>query len=779
MTCLVSRDAIRTSRCGMALAAVLLGWSAIGWADDAGADTPIEPPVAASQPAIPGLPEQPGDDTLQKFLPATPEKPEDELRGDALAWFMTAQLHVARGENNLAIAALKKAAEKEPDSLMPIRAIVPALLEEGETAEAKRLALEACKRRPDGVPLVQGITIFLARTNRIDEAAEMLKQAIELVPADRSLAAHLVLRRQAGAFERAAGRAENSFEHYRFVFEALTKPDERLTAKEITELTGDPGVLYDEFGEVFLLASQPDLALRAFDEAAKHRTSRPAIHSFNLALLFRQKKESAKALEELDKYFAAQLQTKGREAYQLLKDLLADLDKSSELVPRLEKLAAADPQNSSLAFFLADQYLADGNVEKAKTTYLAAPGGNRDPRAMVGLLAVYRKEKAFDALLATVTDAIRSIPLEMQPGVEGEVRDLSTRFQAELKGLTSDTEAMDGLLKQARDLKSAEPPRLDYPTAYVTGKLAVEAKRSDDALEFYKLAISMQNNPPSLLYREIAGHLIEVDRHKDAVALLDDGIQNPALEDEKWILQFLQSGAVEMLGETDRALGIIGEARKQQPKNPVLHYRQGWINYHAQRWQDAVSIFEEIIAGADRENIDKELLDTCRFSLSAIHVHLGEFDKGEKILEDVLKTDPENTQANNDLGYLWADRSKNLDQAKEMVAKALKAEPENAAYLDSMGWVLFRLGQFDEAKAHLVKATSLPRGEDATIWDHLGDTLEKLGQKEEAIDAWLKALANETGKPVKDEKLLKALKEKIPADRLPAPKDQAANGKTP
>jgi len=114
-----------------------------------------------------------------------------------------------------------------------------------------------------------------------------------------------------------------------------------------------------------------------------------------------------------------------------------------------------------------------------------------------------------------------------------------------------------------------------------------------------------------------------------------------------------------------------------------------------------------------------------------------------------------------------------------MIEKALKAEPENPAYLDSMGWVLFRLGQYEEAKTHLLKATSLPRGEDATIWDHLGDCHDKLGQREEAIDAWVKALTQEVGKPLQDEKLVKSLKEKIPADRIPPPKDQAANGQSP
>jgi Flp pilus assembly protein TadD len=102
-----------------------------------------------------------------------------------------------------------------------------------------------------------------------------------------------------------------------------------------------------------------------------------------------------------------------------------------------------------------------------------------------------------------------------------------------------------------------------------------------------------------------------------------------------------------------------------------------------------------------------------------------------------------------------------------MIEKALAAEPENAAYLDSMGWVHFRLGNYSQARDELLKAVKDPNRQDATIWDHLGDVYDKLGEKEEAIKAWLKALEIESPKRKPEEKLVKALRGKIPADRLP------------
>jgi tetratricopeptide (TPR) repeat protein len=747
---------------------------------------PDDPPLTLTPaiPALPGYPTQIGDPTLEKFQPANPETSADRMQDEALAWFMTAQVHYSRGESKEGLDALKKSVAKETNSLTPYKALVPALLEGGETDAAKKTAIEALKQRPDAVPLVQGVALFLARTERINDAIGLLEEALPLTPADKSIVQNLSIHREMGTFERLAGRADKAADHYRIVFEALID-GKTLKPDDVKLLVGDPAVTYDEFGEVFLLANQPDLALKAFDEAAKHRTTRPGIHSFNLATLFRQTKRPEESLAELDKYFKAQLQTKGRAAYQLLKDLLTELNRKDELLPKLKALAEDDPQNESLAYFLADEYLAADKLEEAKKAYQGAPGNPRDPYRLLGLLEVNRREKRYEELFKLVVTAYQTIPVaragrELPAGVNPEVRELSSRFEAEVKTIAADKEAMDSLVKQARDLQNADPPKLEFAVAYVMGKLTVEADRADDALNFYKLAISMQNVPPMDLYQEITSYLLGADKYEAAISVLEEGIQNPALEQQKWVLQFLQSAPYEMLGETNRALALIGEARKQgqQAKNPVLRFREGWINYHAQRWETAIKIFEEMIASADSDGTDTELVNTCRFSLSAIYVHLGDYDKGEKILEEVLRIDPENTQANNDLGYLWADRNKNLDRAKEMVGKALAAEPDKGAYLDSMAWVLYRLGQYEEAKAMLLKATSKSDGQDATIWDHLADVYDKLGMREEAITTWIKALEEELEKSIQDEKLVKAIREKIPADRLPAAKEKSDKDET-
>ena len=59
-------------------------------------------------------------------------------------------------------------------------------------------------------------------------------------------------------------------------------------------------------------AKRPEMALRAYEEASKHREAKPGLHSFNLATVFQQTGKPKEALQELQKYFDAQLQSRGR-----------------------------------------------------------------------------------------------------------------------------------------------------------------------------------------------------------------------------------------------------------------------------------------------------------------------------------------------------------------------------------------------------------------------------------------------------------------------------------
>jgi len=97
----------------------------------------------------------------------------------------------------------------------------------------------------------------------------------------------------------------------------------------------------------------------------------------------------------------------------------------------------------------------------------------------------------------------------------------------------------------------------------------------------------------------------------------------------------------------------------------------------------------------------------------------------------------------NYLGYMWADRGENLQEARELIGKAIKQEPRNAAFLDSMGWVLFKLNQPEEALEWLLQAINQAKEPDPTLYDHLGDVYAALKKQDKARESWQKAIAIE------------------------------------
>jgi len=103
-------------------------------------------------------------------------------------------------------------------------------------------------------------------------------------------------------------------------------------------------------------------------------------------------------------------------------------------------------------------------------------------------------------------------------------------------------------------------------------------------------------------------------------------------------------------------------------------------------------------------------------------------------LRKVIALQPKRAHAYNALGYSFADRNINLDEARTLIEKAHELAPDDAAILDSMGWIAFRQGRLEDAAAYLKRA--FDKFQDGEIAAHLGEVLWALGRKDEARGIW-------------------------------------------
>ena len=744
-----------------------------------------EEPVEAEAPTAPNpdarFKLQIGDEEPIPFDPKTPADAHSQSRRDAVTWQLAGQLHLSnaaldKAELKTAEECFRKAIAADPAFIRSYQMLVSLLIsppsDEERIQEAQTVAFQAAEHSSGGFTLIRQLSNVLAR-QKIDRGTTLLTEALAI----KSLAPQSVpffqIHRDLGMWYRLANQHDKSAVNYKIVFDAVTREPALFNAEQLKEIMTDSAALYEEMGQVFLAAKQPDLALNAFNRAADVRGSRSATHSYNLAQVFRETGKPAEGLEELQKYLDAQLQSRGRGAYQLLKGLLSDLKREAELTERLEQLRNKDPQNSSLRFYLAEQYVAQKKFEEAEKAILNGQPETRDPFGVIGLIPVYRGLKKYEPLL-TLLISTKGLPdpdrKEQLATLEPELRDLVERFGKEREAVTQDSAAMDGLVKLGKEWQQGDEPKIQFGQAWVLGELCGMASRIDDAVVFYRQAIDLRNEPEFQLYAELGQYLIVADRYEDAINLFKECVDHPStgLQEQRWRGFYHLSRAYEFAGQTEQALEAATQARTLADQlglggtaGPFLHAQIGWIHFHSQNLDLAISVYEEVLNKYPSNVRTAETLENVRFSLSAIYVQKGDMGKGEGILQEMLKNDPENAQANNDLGYLWADQGKNLDQALTMIHKALAHDPDSAAYLDSLGWVLFKLGQTDEAVKKLEQACNMKSGDDPTLHEHLGDCYAKLGRADDAKKTWTKAWELMDKRKSKDEKLRKSLREKL------------------
>jgi tetratricopeptide (TPR) repeat protein len=118
---------------------------------------------------------------------------------------------------------------------------------------------------------------------------------------------------------------------------------------------------------------------------------------------------------------------------------------------------------------------------------------------------------------------------------------------------------------------------------------------------------------------------------------------------------------------------------------------------------------------------------------------MGDTDGAMAKMVQVLDKEPENAAALNYVGYTWADKGENLEQALQYIERAVALRPDDGFIRDSLGWVQFRLGNVDRAIEEFTRALELV-DDDPLIYEHAGDVYAKAGDLGQARFFYEKAL---------------------------------------
>jgi tetratricopeptide (TPR) repeat protein len=644
-----------------------------------------------------------------------------------------------------ALLAFEQSAKLDPRASEPHRAQAPLLIMLDRHRDAITQLEKALALDPDD----HGSWFLAARLHKGFGEMKEFRACVEkglanpdLIQDDPALAQQLYL--DLARYLETTDSPADAVAPYHSALRILDHPDLLLDHGPLIErqaVVAKSAETYEKLGDLHRKLKQYDLAAVAYRTSIERRPDQAARLALNLAKIDVERNKLPDALASLDQYL--RLQPSSQEPYKLRLDILGKLDRKAERLPWLEQISQADPLNVNLKMLLADEYAVAGMVSKSEGVYrdLVAESPSEDAyRAYFRLM--FERDRTGNQKILECFDAALRLGSK-KPPEQGTAR-AAAQARAMLSVLREEA-PLGRAVVDAAFVPNYPIEALDYTTRFFLAMLADQHGRLEQAERFYRQALKgrepeneaglysgllrvlwrlkkydvvarecreglqkARNTRPLLFHIELAKALIHQDRLKEAESQVDQAMQQVDDENRAYVMSL----KVRVLIQDRR----YAEAEK---------FAQGFLA-------------ESKLPG----DIQK-----ARYTLSGVYSAWKKMDKCETELLKILEFDPGNATANNDLGYIWADQSKNLPDAEAMIRKAIDLDREerktaaaldkdNAAYIDSLGWVLYRRGNVEGALKELERAVALPEGDDPALWDHLGDVYFRLERYRQALTAW-------------------------------------------
>ncbi len=746
-----------------------------------------QPPATETPQPLPAL-QQPADDDVPELK--NPVVPQDPKQVEARAAYMEGLAAQKDGNLTDAIKAFARAAAADPTAPEPVRAHAILLRRLGRASQAEAMARKAVELDPNDYEMRLELAGMLLAQRKPQEATDLIEAALESKTLDRKSPEFVNLHSVRGRVHLLTQDAAKAAESFGVILDALQKPEDfGLDFRQHQALLGDKITGYEPVGRIMLQTGNNDKAIVAFSALIGINEDIPGDDHYWLALAQYRQDQLDESEKNLLRYFDSN--RRSRPALQLLTDIYEAKSQPDKITEKLSQLAENTNDADAVNMFLGDMLVDKGQGDEAAEVYRAVIANSGNSDAYIGLIRVDALKHDAEALMGSVNKALKARiqRQELVPLIERITQNedfakqlVSTAVNAATsKAATERPDAIYFYSQIAESLKMFEAqgkllqatlemnpdPRLRIEAV---SQLGLNQYSQDDyvaAARTFREMLAIQELPDNeramTLYRlsVVEGRN---ENYEEAIEAIQAAVrfapQSPLLTNQLGLLQLQadQYDAAERTLKTAVKLSE-GDTRLEADSRTLL----GGLYSRLRKWDNAITTYQELL---ELPELTPDMIRRGRMALSNAYVQKGDMVNGERILEEIYALEPDSPGINNDLGYLYAEQNKNLEQAEKMIRIAVAAEPDNPAYLDSLGWVLYRNEKYAEAETVLQKANSDRDYRDSTIIEHLGDVQQALKKSEQAAGTWQEALDVEQKSDAPDSEIVKRLTDKISAAKL-------------
>lgn len=270
-----------------------------------------------------------------------------------------------------------------------------------------------------------------------------------------------------------------------------------------------------------------------------------------------------------------------------------------------------DPLSAALPRAQAEQYRAEGDLDKAVSTYRRALTIDPiDPLSLTNLASVFSEQGALDEALASFQESFQLDPTEVttQLGLSNALRDLGRVEEATAMAegaVRSDPQSSDAHVAvgnirlqtgQLQDAKSAfkKAVRLNPRKATAYSGLAGVYKSAGNfkkSLKAYRKSLNLDPKDGNV-HNNLGGLFMQMARLNEALSSYETAV---TLNPRSGSLHANLGIALGNMGMIDRAGESFETALKLGPPTPVLHKNLAKLRRHERNYKDARVHLQEVL----------------------------------------------------------------------------------------------------------------------------------------------------------------------------------------